>query len=435
VADEGRRLIHEHARAEQHLVRIAIIGTGISGLTAAHLLHPAHDVTVFEAGAHVGGHTNTVVVHADDGTWDIDTGFIVFNDRNYPRFEALLDELGVARQPTNMSFSVSAEAEDFEYSSNGVRGLLAQPSNLARPRYVRMVAEYARFNRAAQRLLAEPHDDRSLGSFLQHEGFSRWFIDRLLVPQAAAVWSADPEQMWTLPARFLAQFFANHGMLSLTGRPTWSTVTGGSARYVEALTAPFADRIRIRTPVGAVSRHPTHVEVVPAGAPAEEFDEVVLAAHADDALAVLADPTTAEAEVLGAFAYQPNEAVLHTDRSLLPRRRAAWAAWNYHLPPEPRGRCAVTYYMNHLQALAADRPYCVTLNRTAAIDPEHVIRVVPYSHPIYTGASMVAQARHAEISGVERTHYCGAYWGWGFHEDGVASAHRAVARLRERVAA
>jgi predicted NAD/FAD-binding protein len=410
-------------------VRIAIIGTGISGLTAAHLLHPTHDVTVFEAGAHVGGHTNTVRVDAEDGTWHIDTGFIVLNDRNYPRLEAMIDDLGVERQPTNMSFSVSAEDEDFEYSSRGLRGVIAQPANLARPRFLRMVAEYVRFNRAAQRLLGTHDDDRSLADFLTDEGFSRWFIDRLLVPQAAAVWSADPDSMWSFPARFLVQFFAQHGMLSLTGRPQWSTVTGGSARYVEALTAPFAHRIRTRTPVVAVTRHPTHVDVVPDGGPAEEFDEVVIAAHADDALALLSDPSSAEVEVLGAFPYQVNEAVLHTDRSLLPRRRAAWSAWNYHLPAQPRGRCAVTYYMNHLQALAADRPYCVTLNRTAAIDPDEIIRVIAYSHPVFTRDAMNAQARLDEISGAHRTHYCGAYWGWGFHEDGVVSAHRALARM------
>jgi predicted NAD/FAD-binding protein len=414
-------------------VRIAIIGTGISGLTAARLLHPAHDVTVFEAGDHVGGHTNTITVEAEDGPWHIDTGFIVLNDRNYPLFEAMLDELGVARQPTSMSFSVSAEEEDFEYSSGGLRGIVAQPSNLARPRFLAMVADYVRFNRAARRLLADPIDDRSLGAFLSDEGFSAWFVDRLLVPQAAAVWSADPAQMWTFPARFLIQFFAHHGMLSLTGRPRWSTVAGGSARYVEALVAPFAQRIRVRTPVVALTRHPTHVDVVPDGGPAEAFDEVVVAAHADDALALLSDPSPAEVEVLGSFGYQANEAVLHTDRSLLPRRRAAWSAWNYHLPTEPRGRCAVTYYMNHLQGLEADEPYCVTLNRTSAIEPDRIIRVVPYAHPVFTGASMAAQARHAEISGAQRTHYCGAYWGWGFHEDGVVSAHRALARMREPV--
>jgi predicted NAD/FAD-binding protein len=415
-------------------VRIAIIGSGISGLTAAHLLHPEHDITVYEAGDHVGGHTNTIRVDTDEATWHVDTGFIVLNDRNYPRFEALLDGLGVARQPTEMSFSVSAQDEDFEYSSGGVRGLLAQPSNLARPRFLAMVADYVRFNRAARALLVDPDDDRSLGAFLEDEGFSRWFVDRLLVPQAAAVWSTDPGQMWSFPARFLVQFFAQHGMLSLTGRPQWSTIAGGSARYVEALTAPFAQRIRARTPIVAVSRHPTHVEVVPAGGPAEEFDEIVVAAHADQALALLTDPSQAEAEILGAFPYQPNEAVLHTDRALLPRRRAAWAAWNYHLAPESHGRCAVTYYMNHLQALDADRPFCVTLNRTAAIAPEHVIRVIPYAHPVFTREAMAAQRRHDEISGAERTHYCGAYWRWGFHEDGVASAHQAVARLRERVA-
>jgi uncharacterized protein len=416
-------------------VRIAIIGTGISGLTAAHLLHPEHELVLYEAGDHVGGHTNTIRVDTQDATWHVDTGFIVLNDRNYPRFEALLDELGVARQPTNMSFSVSAEGEDFEYSSGGLGGLLAQPSNLARPRFLAMMADYVRFNRAARRLLVDPDDDRSLRAFLDDERFSRWFVDRLLVPQAAAVWSADPEQMWSFPARFLVQFFAHHGMLSLTGRPQWSTIAGGSARYVEALTAPFAHRIRLRTPVVAVTRHPTHVEVVPEGEPAEEFDEVVIAAHADQALALLTDPTPDEVEVLGAFAYQPNEAVLHTDRSLLPRRRAAWAAWNYHLLAEPSGRCAVTYYMNHLQGLDADRPYCVTLNRTAAIDPAAIIRVIPYAHPVFTRATTAAQARHGEISGVGRTHYCGAYWAWGFHEDGVVSAERAVARIGDRVPA
>jgi predicted NAD/FAD-binding protein len=416
-------------------VRIAIIGAGVAGLTAAHLLHPEHDVEVFEAGDHVGGHTNTIRVDARDGTWHVDTGFIVLNDRNYPRFEALLDELGVARQPTNMSFSVSAESEDFEYSSGGVRGLLAQPSNLARPAFVRMVADYVRFNRAAQALLDRPDDDRSLREFLDAEGFSPWFVQRLLIPQAAAVWSADPDQMWAFPARFLVRFFANHGMLSLTSRPRWSTIVGGSARYVEALTAPFADRIRVGTPVVAVTRHPTHVDVVPEGGEAEAFDEVVIGAHADQALAMLTDPSAAEVEVLGAFPYQPNEAVLHTDRSLLPRRRAAWAAWNYHLRSEAHGRCAVTYSMNHLQSLRAEREYCVTLNHTAAIDPERIVRVIPYAHPVYTAAGMDAQRRHGEVSGVARTHYCGAYWGWGFHEDGVVSALAAVARLRELVPA
>jgi predicted NAD/FAD-binding protein len=415
-------------------VRIAIIGTGIAGLTAAHLLHDEHELTVFEAGAHVGGHTNTIRVETDAGAWDIDTGFIVLNDRNYPRFEALLDELGVARQPTNMSFSVSAEDEDFEYSSHGLRGVIAQPANLARPRFLAMVADYVRFNRAARALLADAGDERSLRTFLEDERFTRWFIDRLLVPQAAAVWSADPEQMWRFPARFLVEFFAHHGMLSLLDRPRWATIAGGSRRYVEALTAPFADRIRTRTAVIAVSRHSTHVEVVPEGGEAEEFDEVVIAAHADDALAMLADPTPAELDVLGAFAYQPNEAVLHTDRTLLPRRRRAWSAWNYHLPSRPRGHCAVTYYMNHLQSLDADRPFCVTLNRTAAIDPDRIIRVIPYAHPVYTRESMAAQGRHGEISGVDRTHYCGAYWSWGFHEDGVTSAERAVALRRDRVA-
>src|SRR4249919_1813376 len=234
-------------------MKIAIVGTGISGLVAAHRLHTRHELTIFEADGRIGGHTNTVPVAGEDATDWVDTGFIVLNDRNYPRFEALLDELGVARQPTNMSFSVSAQDEAFEYSSGGARGLVAQPSNLVRPRFLRMVADYVRFNRAARALLADAGDERSLGAFLEDEGFSPWFVERLLVPQAAAVWSSDPEQMWSFPARFLVAFFAHHGMLSLTGRPQWSTIAGGSARYVEALTAPFADRIRVRTPVVAVA--------------------------------------------------------------------------------------------------------------------------------------------------------------------------------------
>jgi predicted NAD/FAD-binding protein len=409
----------------------------VSGLVAAHLLSRRHDVVVFEAASYAGGHTNTIRVDTAEESHDVDTGFIVFNDRNYPNFVKLLDELGVEHQPSHMSFAVADERGDFEYSSGSVGGLFAKASHALSPSFQRMVVDYVRFNKRARELLADPsaNGKPSLRDWLDDCGFSQAFVERLIVPQASAVWSADPEQMWSFPARFLVAFFAHHGMLSLTRRPQWSTIAGGSARYVEALSAPFADRIRVRTPIAAVTRHPTHVEVVPEGEGAEEFDEIVIAAHADQALALLTDPSAAEAEILGAFPYQPNEAVLHTDRALLPRRRAAWAAWNYHLLAEPRGRCAVTYYMNHLQSLEADRPFCVTLNRTAAIAPEHVIRVIPYAHPVFTREAMTAQRRHAEISGASRTHYCGAYWRWGFHEDGVVSAHDAVARMRERVPA
>ena len=406
-------------------MKIAIVGTGISGLVAAHKLAPEHEIVVYEASGRIGGHTNTVAVEAEDGTHRIDTGFIVFNDRNYPNFERLLARLGVASQPSTMSFSVSAVDEDFEYAGTP-RGLLVQPGNLTRPAFVRMVGEYVRFNRDARVLLASGDDRTSLADWLAQLRYSDAFVRRLIVPQASAVWSADTRQMWSLPARFLVTFFHNHGMLSLIGRPRWRTVAGGSARYVDALTAPFTDRLRLRTPVERIERLDDHVLVTPRGGEPERFDEVVLATHADQSLAMLADASAREHEILGAIPYQPNEAVLHTDRSLLPRRRAAWSSWNYHLLDEPTGPSTVTYHMNTLQRLSSKHELCVTLNRSAAIDPAKVIATIPYAHPVFTGEGWRAQARHVEISGVNRTHYCGAYWRWGFHEDGVLSGLNAV---------
>jgi predicted NAD/FAD-binding protein len=407
-------------------MRIAVVGGGVSGLVAAHLLHPEHEVTVFEAGAYAGCHTNTVTVATDAGALAVDTGFIVFNDRNYPRFEALLAELGVAAQPSDMSFGVSDG--DFEYASTSPNGLFAKRSHLVSPSFQRMIADVPRFQRRARELLGST-EEPTLREWLATLGVSDAFVERVIVPQAAAVWSADPEQMWTFPARFLVEFFDNHGMLGLTGRPRWRTVAGGSARYVEALTAPFADRIRLATPVRAIERFEDRVEVTPAGGEPEAFDEVVIAAHADQALRMLADATAAEHEILGAFPYQANEAVLHTDRSLLPRRRRAWASWNYHLLEDASGPATVTYHMNRLQSLDAGEEYCVTLNRTEAIDPARIIRTIAYEHPVYTVEGQAAQRRYDEIGGRNRTHFCGAYWGWGFHEDGVRSAHRAVAAL------
>jgi len=414
-------------------MRIAIVGAGVSGLVAAHLLTRRHDVTVFEAGSYAGGHTNTVRVDLPDQTLNVDTGFIVFNDRNYPNFERLLDRLGVASQRSTMTFSVSHATEDFEYAGTP-RGLLAQPGNLSSRAFRRMVREYVRFNRDARALLDDGDDRVSLRDWLDAREYSADFVHRLIVPQASAVWSADPAQMWRFPARFLVRFFHQHGMLSLVGRPQWRTVRGGSARYVEALTAPLADRIRLNTPVAGVARHDDHVLVSPRGEEPERFDEVVFASHADQSLGMLEDPTDREHEILGAIPYQPNEAVLHTDRALLPRRRAAWASWNYHLLDEPTGKSTVTYHMNTLQRLSSERELCVTLNRTEAIDPETVIRRISYAHPVFTPEGWAAQRRHDEISGKRRTHYCGAYWRWGFHEDGVVSALRVAEHFGERLA-
>ncbi len=415
-------------------MRIAIVGAGISGLTVAHLLDPTHDVTVFEAAGYAGGHTHTVRVDTPHQTHHVDTGFIVFNDRNYPRFERLLARLGVESQPSTMSFSVSDGRGDFEYSGASPNGLYAKRAHLVTPWFQRMVADLYRFNRAARALVRDPppgdgEAQISLGHWLERERFSRPFIDRLIVPQAAAVWSADPAQMWTFPARFLAEFFDNHGMLGVRGRPRWRTVSGGSARYVEALTGRLRGRVRLDTPVRSVARAADHVLVTPRGGEPERFDEVVLATHTDQALALLADGTDVERELLGALPYRDNEAVLHTDTAMLPRRRRAWASWNYHLLTAPRGHATVTYHMNRLQSLRAEREFCVTLNRSEAIDPSRIIRRIHYAHPVYTAAGVAAQARVAEISGHNRTHFCGAYWGSGFHEDGVVSAERVAARL------
>ena len=409
-------------------MRIAVVGAGVSGLVAAHLLSREHDVSVFEANAYPGGHTNTVRVDTPNQTHWVDTGFIVFNDRNYPSFERLLKRLGVGGQPSNMSFAVTDEAGDFEYASTSPNGLYAKRAHLVTPWFHRMVADLVRFNRDAAELLRSGGEGPSLGHFLEERRYSRAFVDRLIVPQAAAVWSADPRQMWSFPARFLMEFFQNHGMLGFLHRPQWRTVVGGSHRYVEALVRPLGDRLRLSTPVDAVRRHDDHVEVTPRGGEAERFDHVVMATHSDQALSLLADPTDREHELLGAIPYQRNEAVLHTDTALLPRRRRAWASWNYHLLEQPTGLSTVTYHMNRLQSLEAEREFCVTLNRTEQIDPEKVIRKIDYAHPVYTAAGEAAHARHGEISG-DRTHYCGAYWGWGFHEDGVVSGERVARSL------
>jgi uncharacterized protein len=420
-------------------MRIAIVGTGISGLMAAHLLHREHEIVVYEAADRLGGHTHTVPVEEGEETHWIDTGFIVFNNRNYPNFERLLEELEVPSRRSHMSFSVSDGRGGFEYSGTPW-GLFARPSHLVSPSFLGMLRDWRRFNREARALIGMNGTAPSLGAWLEQQGFSSHFVERLIVPQAAAVWSADPEQMWSFPASFMAEFFDNHGMYSLRDRPRWRTVSGGSARYVEAIAAPWRQRVRLRAPVQRIERLPDRVRIAAVGCESEDFDEVVIAAHSDQALAMLADPSEPEREILGAIPYRRNEAVLHTDTSLLPRRRAAWSSWNFHLTDrsvddradagdQPTGGSTVTYWMNHLQRLRADREYLVTLNRGQEIDPEKVLRRFEYDHPVYTREGVDAQARHEEISGVRRTHFCGAYWGWGFHEDGVVSAIRACERI------
>jgi len=410
-------------------MKIAIVGAGIAGNVAASELHgDGHEITVFEAGSHVGGHTHT---HQVDGH-AIDSGFIVYNERTYPKFSALLGRLEVASQPSSMSFSVRNEASGLEYNGSTLNGLFAQRRNILRPSFHRMLADVVRFNREAPRLL-ERAGEIPLGAYLRESGYSRAFIDEYLVPMGAAIWSTDPARMLEFPARFFVRFFANHGMLSIDDRPRWRVIRGGSARYVEKLVAPFRHRVRLEAPVTQVLRLP-HAVLLRSRGTLERFDAVFLACHADQALGVLADATPLECAVLGAIRYQANEAVLHTDTALLPRARRAWAAWNYQVRA-PGRPVALTYNMNILQGLAASETYCVTLNRTRDIRPERVIRRMTYHHPLFTPEAVAAQARQGELNGAGRTFYCGAYWGFGFHEDGVASALAAVAQFRETLGA
>ena len=404
--------------------RIAIVGSGISGLTAAHLLSPVHEVTLFEAGGRIGGHTNTVSVDLDGERQEVDTGFIVYNERNYPNFTRLLANLGVETQPTDMGFSVRCDATNLEYNGSSLNRMFIQRRNLVRPRFLRMVRDILRFNREAKERLPDLDESTTVDDWVRERGFGAGFVEHYLVPMGAALWSSPPETFRRFPIRFVIEFFANHALLDLRGRPEWRVISGGSNRYVEALTRPFADRIRISTPVRSVRRTGDTVHLTAADGTEDRFDHVIFACHSDQALRILADPSETERELLGAFPYQANEAILHTDPSVLPRRRPAWASWNYHLPADRPDRATVTYHMNQLQSLDSKHEFMVTLNDAEGIDPDRIIQKILYHHPVFTAGRTAAQARHVELIDTNRTSYCGAYWGYGFHEDGVRSALR-----------
>ena len=411
-------------------LRIAVVGTGIAGNVAAfHLQRAGHALTVYEADGRIGGHTHTHEIEIDGEAHRIDTGFIVFNDRTYPRFVSLLEELRVQSQASSMSFSVRDDVSGLEYNGTSINGLFAQRGNLVRPRFIGMLAEILRFHRQAPALLADDRDETTLGEYLDAHGFRGRFVHDYLVPMGAAIWSTEPARMFAFPARFFVRFLHNHGMLNVNDRPVWRVIRGGSAAYVERLVAPFRDRIRLASPVERIFRRADGVVVHARGCEPERFDHVFLACHADQALRMLGDPSREEREILGAIPYQRNEAVLHTDTSLLPRRRRAWAAWNYHRLREAGSGVALTYDMNILQGLRSRHTFCVTLNASGHVDPRRVLRRMEYSHPLFTTAGAAAQRRHAEISATRHTHYCGAYWRYGFHEDGVVSALDALARF------
>ncbi len=408
-------------------MKIAIIGAGIAGNVVASRLHGEHEVTVFEAGSHVGGHSHTHSLELDGQSVAVDTGFIVYNERTYPEFTRLLRELNVPTKPSNMSFSVRCESTGLEYNGTSINSLFAQRSNIFRPSFHRMWRDILRFNRHAPGAVdAAGGGDLTLGNYVREHDYSPQFIHNYLLPMAAAIWSATPMDVYAMPARFLVGFFRNHGMLSVNDRPQWRTIEGGSMRYVERLVAPFRSRIHLRTPVESVRRLPTHVLVQPRGGEAQRFDRVFFACHSDQALVMLQDASPLERAVLGAIRYQDNDVTLHTDVRLLPRRRLAWAAWNYHLPKQAADRVCVTYNMNILQGLRTREPLCVTLNRGNAIDPSKVLRHVSYAHPVFNTEAVAAQARHRELNGQHGSYFCGAYWRHGFHEDGVWSALQAL---------
>ncbi|MEO5962918.1 MAG: FAD-dependent oxidoreductase [Thermomonas sp.] len=406
-------------------MRIAVIGSGIAGLASAWLLSRKHDVVLFEAGDYLGGHTHTHDIEMDGRNYRVDTGFIVHNPANYPLLTRMFDELGVRSKPTTMSFSVHGDAANghdaLEYNATSINGLFCQRRNLISPPFWGMLRDLRRFYRMAPALLEGNDPGPTLGDYLERNGFGAMFRDHHLLPMASALWSSPSTQILSFPARYLAQFMANHHMLQISGRPQWRVVEGGSATYVNAMKARWRVDARLNAAVSSVHRNVDGVDIETVRG-SERFDEVVMACHSDQALRLLGDADDREREILGAMPYQANDVVLHTDASLLPRNRKAWAAWNAHMPANPADACTVSYCMNLLQGIDAPKPLVVTMNRTDAIDPAKVLRRMNYAHPVYSHASVAAQARKSDIQGQRNTWFAGAYWGWGFHEDGMRSA-------------
>lgn len=416
-------------------MKIAIIGSGIAGNTIAYHLYKQHDITVFEAESHIGGHTHTHHITHEGCDYNVDTGFIVFNDRTYPHFIALLEELKVAWQPSEMSFSVRCETlysmkNGLEYNGTSLNTLFAQRLNFFKPSFHQMIRDILRFNKTSLELLNDGSEIR-LGDYLCQGHYSQQFIDHYIIPMGSAIWSTDAKQMLDFPARFFVRFFHHHGMLTINDRPQWRTVTNGSASYVTALTENFKHRIKLNTPIESVRRLKDCVIVKPRFDDEQRFDYVFFACHSDQALKMLQDKTQTEIAILGAIPYQENIVYLHHDVSLLPKHKLAWAAWNYHVTNPAADHVAVTYNMNILQNLQSKAPLLVTLNHTKFINPAKVIKRLKYMHPVYTLAGAAAQARHAEISGVNRTGFAGAYWKNGFHEDGVVSALSALKHFEQ----
>lgn len=419
-------------------MKIAVIGAGISGMTAAYILSKEHEVVVYEAASYLGGHTATKNIHHKGRDYAIDTGFIVFNNWTYPNFSKLLGQLGVDYQPTNMGFSVTCGITGLEYNGRSLNTLFAQRRNLINLDHWRMIRDILRFNKEALVDLARGGDylTMTLGDYLQKKSYSGAFISRYLIPMGSAIWSASTSVMERFPLHFFVRFFRNHGLLSINNRPQWYVIKGGSKGYIKPLTAPVRDSIHLNSPIKSVTRSENEVAVATESGGSETFDQVVIATHSDQALKMLTDASKAEQHILGAIPYQESEVVLHTDDSLLPRNRSTWSSWNcrildnrddqksnYQAPP------VLTYNMNILQSINSEDIFCVTLNKTAAIDPDKILGVYHYAHPVFSLKGIAAQRQWSNINGVNRTWFCGAYWANGFHEDGVKSALKLAEKL------
>ena len=403
-------------------MKIAIIGTGISGLTSAYLLSKEHIVHVYESQDYIGGHVHTIPVHLNGISYEIDTGFIVFNDRTYPNFNKLLNQINVLSKPTSMSFSVKCEKTGLEYNGTSINGLFAQRLNLLKPSFLLMVKDILRFNRDAKVFLNDSVEEITFGEFLKRGGYSKALKNNYALPMASAIWSAKSKVIENANFRFFAQFFENHGMLNVNDRPQWRVIKGGSKQYTLKLIEPFKNNIRINSPVDKIIRKNEGIEVVFNKQQKELYDRVIIATHSDQALKMIENPSHEEREILSAIPYQTNVAHLHWDCSVLPKQKNAWASWNYFKPNKLKDETTVTYYMNMLQSLNIPRNICVSLNIEEHIDPKKIYKKIIYQHPVFTSQAILAQKRHKEIDGVDKIHFCGAYWGSGFHEDGINSA-------------
>ena len=405
-------------------MNIAIIGSGISGLTAAYMLHNKHQITIYEKNDYIGGHTHTHDIDYQGKNWAIDSGFIVYNERTYPNFINLLDELGVQRQLTRMGFSIKSKRINLEYAGHSLNGLFAQRLNLIRPLFIRMLKDMYQFNKQARNDVESISYEMTLGEYLKLNGYSKEFIDYYIIPIGAAIWSTIPTEMMNIPAIFFIRFFDNHGLLQLIDRPNWWVIKGGSKRYVEKMITNFKDHIEIATPVHQVIRREKNVTIIYGKGEKHQksFDAVIFATHSNQALRLLEKPTKQEIDILGSIKYQKNSALLHFDNSILPQRKHAWSSWNYLLDKDQEKPVALTYNMNILQNLNCSRTFCVTLNSEELVNPNKIIKELSYEHPLFTLSGIKAQGRKYDISGKNNTYYCGAYWHNGFHEDGVVSA-------------